>query len=537
MSLGNSTSVRNPECPEWLPEDFELEKVVSTHVSQVYIGRNEVYKLKRCVDLEFVDHSKLATRIHSCFEEIRLNVRLAKDVYLGVRFVLDTGAKQELGPLQKTAISAPKNTVDAVVCMKRLRDVDTLRAKLSYSKDQPLGEQVKKLAESVAKFHKNLLAISSASVAQFTKAARANLADLRKGYSQDKETLALIEAVSNLQDEKLSQLGEKFTGRIKQGFIRDGHGDLRLEHIYFSEEQTPTDSGKAETLITIIDCIEFSESLRVADVLSDMCFLAMELDLEKHGDLSKIYLNEYKKSFPEAFDQELLAVYMAYRALVRAKVEQLQALEDKLHLPRSKLFIGLAYRYLCFGVSLNEQAPLIICGGPIGVGKSTLARRLSQVIAAQYFSSDDCRIEIFGESKASRSLSYSQGRYQAENKAKIYKMMCERAAQQLRKGVPVVLDATFSRKEYRDICVETAESLGSKCISLSCRADEETLRKRLRARALESGVSSDGREEILSQHLAEYEWPTSGIVIDASKQIDVFDICRQLSKRIDEGSF
>lgn len=515
-AFSNASSDKSP--PLWIPGDFGLEQCITTHVSEVFIGQAEVLKRKRKVKFEFVDHTSLAARSHSCFEEIRLNRRLTKDVYKGVYFIIGGEEDCKLSKLYQSEVTPPENAVDAVVCMRRLANQDTLFSRLTQMSNEELRKGFSLTAQTIATFHQQLSAVEDTCVAAFLSAARANIEALKDRPEFSTAIESLVLAVSKLQENAIEHLSTLLDEREEQGFFCDAHGDIRLEHVYWKPEQQ-------ETEIQIIDCIEFSSKLRRADVLDDMSFLAMDLDFQRRSDLSRYLVEEYQKAYPQSWQEDLLTLYKAYRALVRAKIESLQGVENPQHLAYARRFIGLAHRYFLFG----QKTPCLMVSGPIGVGKSTIARQLAESIDALYLSSDEIRNELFGETEASAKLGFAAGRYQSSQRMKVYEEMATRTQRALCQGVPVVNDATFSKEIYRKPFERFEKDPQLVFCNICCKAEESVLRQRLQKRAKEKGSSSDGREEILAEILAEFEWPTDALCLDLAKDQSVVSICRAIS--------
>jgi uncharacterized protein len=273
--------------------------LITTHISWVFITDREVWKLKRPVDYGFLNYTTLGRRRHFCHEEVRLNSRLAADVYLGVVPVrLDDG---------RHSFTSNGTIVDYAVRMRRLRDTASAESLLAHG--HLSHERLARLAGRLAAFY----AASSASASGGSlDALRANV---EENFAQVQPFIGrfvepeTFEAVRTWQLGCLSRDAHTFDARQEQGRIRDGHGDLRLEHVYFESDEP-----------AVIDAIEFNERFRVADVAADVAFLAMELDDRSRPDLAASFLAAFAM---ESADYDLYAVvdfYLSYRAWVRGKV-------------------------------------------------------------------------------------------------------------------------------------------------------------------------------------------------------------------------
>jgi len=280
----------------------ELEKqlraqIVQTHVSWVLILEDVVYKIKKPVNFGFLDYSTLEKRKENCEREVLLNRRLCSSVYLGVvpiSYVNGTYLLED-----------DSHVVEYAVKMRRIPSERLLINML----DKVSVDHIKLIARHVAQFHARADRRDEFGKMEIMKFnTEENFQQTQKyiGITIDAQDYAFIMERTRAFYQKYGKLFEK---RIKDGRIRDGHGDLRLEHVAFLDDS-----------ICIFDCIEFNERFRCGDVINDMCFLSMELELYGRDDLSKIYEDEYRRlSRDEEFDI-FLPFFKCYRAYVRGKV-------------------------------------------------------------------------------------------------------------------------------------------------------------------------------------------------------------------------
>ena len=290
--------------------DAGLE-LIETHISWVFLGPTDVFKVKRPVDLGFLDFSTLAARRRACEAELRLNRRLAPEVYLGVvPITLDQGGAH--------AIDGVGETVDWAVHMRRLH-VDR-RADALLEAESLRPEDIDRLAEHIAQFHAEARCDAETSRHGTVDTIRRNV---RENFEQTRDSIAEHLTPEQAREIESWQLGvlhdePRFSARIAAGRVRDGHGDLRLEHVYFGRDGT----------IDIIDCIEFNERFRYADVCADIAFLSMDLAWHGRVDLAERFLARYARM---ANDYDLYSVvdfYESYRAFVRGKVAILLAADQ-----------------------------------------------------------------------------------------------------------------------------------------------------------------------------------------------------------------
>ncbi|MGH7277986.1 MAG: hypothetical protein ACREJG_04790, partial [Candidatus Rokuibacteriota bacterium] len=335
--------------------------LVSTHISWVFVADHEVWKLKRPVDYGFLDYTTLDRRRHFCHEEVRVNRRLAPDVYLGVVPVRLDGGHH--------SFTSNGAVVDYAVRMRRLPDAASAEHLLRHG--ALTHEQLWRLAGRLATFYATSASGSSwGSLDVLRTNVEENFAQVRPfvGRFVDAET---VEAVRGWQLGYLAREERVLDARREQGRIRDGHGDLRLEHVYFEGNQ-----------VIVIDAIEFNERFRIGDVAADVAFLAMELDARSRPDLAASFLAAIAM---ESNDYDLYAVldfYLSYRAWVRGKVASFLAADRSTGPDKAQRKAREAERLFAlaraYGQPRVEVGAVVAVGGLIGAGKSTLARALGR---------------------------------------------------------------------------------------------------------------------------------------------------------------
>lgn len=295
--------------------------VVQTHISVVFLAGDVVYKLKKPVNLGFLDFGTLDKRRYYCEEEVRLNRRLAPAVYLGV------------SPITRGAAGArfegEGEPVEWAVKMKRLPADASLLSKLERSEVGP--ELVAKLAERVASFHAS--AEGGPRVAEcgrFEAVAR----NARENFTQSETQVGVtltreaFERLRALTEAALLRLRPLIESRAARGVPRDTHGDLHLDHVYHFPDREPPDD------LVAIDCIEFADRFRFADPIADAAFLAMDLRFRGRRDLADVFVARYLQASGDAEGAALFPFYVAYRAAVRAKVEGMELGEKEI--PRAE---------------------------------------------------------------------------------------------------------------------------------------------------------------------------------------------------------
>jgi hypothetical protein len=460
--------------------------LVTTHISWVFLTDREVWKVKRPVDYGFLDYTSLASRRRFCEDEVRLNRRLAPTVYLGVVPVRLAGGVHGLGP--------DGEIVDYAVRMRRLPDEASADALLRRGELTP--DRLAALARRLAAFYREApdagpqggLAVVEANV-------RENFAQVRP-FVGDVVPLETFETVEAWQTGFLAEHRARFEARVAQGRVREGHGDLRLEHVYFEETEP-----------VVIDCIEFNERFRVADVASDVAFLAMELDARSRPDLAAGFLAAFAE---ETGDYDLYGVvdfYLVYRAWVRAKVACFVAGDpatpaEKASRKRAeaRALCSLAHRYVT-GAPPSSDLPLLAVGGLPGAGKSTLASALGAALAIPVIGSDRTRKALAGLAPTDRA---PEAIYAPAFSERTFEEMFRRADVVLASGRGAILDATFRRRSLRLRAQALARRHGRRFLFVEADCDDRTLRERLRRRARGPSVS-DATEAVLAELRHEFE--------------------------------
>ncbi|WP_435018677.1 AAA family ATPase [Tundrisphaera sp. TA3] len=496
--------------PAAYPDPVDAVEVHQTHISVVFLAGPHAYKIKKPLDLGFLDYSTLEKRRFFCEREVALNRRLAPSVYLGVLPVVRRGAKLAFG--------GPGDAVEWAVEMIRLSEGDTLRERVRRDEIGP--PQVEDLAARVAAFHAD-----AASGPDISAGGRFDVVagNARENFEQAARhagvTVArpVFERVRALTEEALARLRPVIESRAARDVPRDTHGDLRLGHVYLYPGRRPPDD------LAIVDCIEFSDRYRHADPVADMAFLVMDFARAGRGDLGAAFAGAYFRASGDAEGRALLPFYSAYRAVVKAKVEGLKHEEGEI--PAADRALALEKARACWLLALGElEAPgrrpgLVLVGGLPGTGKSTLARALADRSGFAVIRSDVVRKELAGLAGGdSARAGYGEGIYGREWGERTYAECSRRAGALLLEGERVVVDASFGREEDRRRFLDLATSLGVPAVFLLCRADPDVARERIRGRR---GDASDADWSI---HLAA-----------ASHWEEVGSATRRATREIDAG--
>jgi uncharacterized protein len=489
-------ALQRPTC---YPHPVDRVELVETHISWVLLAGEFVYKIKKPVNFGFLDFSTLARREFFCREEVRLNRRHAAKLYLGVVAIGGSADEPEL--------SAEGPAIEFAVRMRRFDPddgFDRLLAdgRLSAVHVRDLGVQLTRLHASA-----DVATVASGfgSLAQVAEPMRDNLAELAR-LLPDNEHRQKLARLSDWTEWTLARLTPLIEQRRRDGFVRECHGDAHLGNVTLFEGQA-----------TLFDCIEFSDELRWIDVINDLAFTVM--DLHDHGaeHLAWLLLDEYLTRSGDFTGLALLDLYVAYRALVRAKVLALQ-LADK----AEPALVADIEKYLALAERTRLPRPprLVMTMGVSGSGKSWLAERLLQSCGLIRLRSDVERKRLFElDADASTHSAVADGIYSAVASENTYAHLLDLTQTLIRTGFSVIVDATFLERARRDSFRHLAERLEVPFRLIHCRADKDILKERIKTRHAEGNDPSEAGVAVLERQLEQFQSLT-GEELDQARVLD-----------------
>ncbi len=450
---------------------------IETHISSLLLTRDTVFKLKKPLDLGFLNFSTLEQRRVACEDELRLNRRTAPDVYLGVVEVC--------GSIEQPEFQGPGPAIDFAVKMRRFEEADRLDHMLT--RGELKAHHVDELADGIAGFHGSIVQGREPNLADACQRVitpmRENFLELlkREQRPEARESLAQLAAWTERRFEAYAPM---LTARQEQGFVRECHGDLHLGNIALVDGRP-----------TPFDCIEFSAELRWSDVLCDLAFLTMDLDDRGASKLSHRVLDRYLEITGDYAGLSLVRFYQIYRAMVRAKVCSIrlgQIRGDKQECQAEyDGYLDLATRYLSPG-----RRRLILMHGVSASGKSWVSQELIEALGAIRVRSDRERKRLFAGEAGLYDETATQATYQRLLE------LCERI---LRADYPVIVDATFLKPEQREPFAGLAGQMDVPMTIVHTFAPPEVLEQRLQKRAQEKDNISDATASVLHEQLQSLE--------------------------------
>jgi aminoglycoside phosphotransferase family enzyme/predicted kinase len=502
-------------------------ELFETHISWVLVAAGYAYKIKKAVRFDFLDFSTRAARRHFCLEEVRLNRRLAPQLYLDVVPIAGSVAAPRLG--------GPGEPIDYAVRMRAFAQDALWSRRIAAGLLSPA--EIDALARQLAAFH---AAASRATACAPPASTWGSPQALRQAAEENIAALAPLAADAGLggevaalrawQDERLATLGPVFAARRAAGWVRECHGDLHSANILTLDGQ-----------VAIFDCIEFNDALRWIDVLHDLAFLYMDLRQRGLPRLAARLLNDYLEATGDYDGAQVLRYYEAQCALVRAKVALLRAAQ--LDQPAARAERAGAASLLATALAAAHPPPpaIVVMHGLSGSGKSTLARQLAEALPAVQLRSDVERKRMHGIDPSTRPApALANTLYGPAATQAVYARLGTLAGVLDRAGLGVVIDACNLKRSERDTWRALAAACGVPLLFVAVDAPDATLRARIRERRRAGADPSDADEAVFEQQVRWRE-PLSGDELACTVRVDsavafepqrVLDALRQLQTHL-----
>jgi aminoglycoside phosphotransferase family enzyme/predicted kinase len=458
-----------------------------THVSWVILTGQYAYKVKKPVKFDFIDASTLARRHRLCEEELRLNRRLAPELYIGVVAITRDDGRLMVG--------GRGEAIEFAIRMQQFDAAAELPQLLAHS--DVSAAEIATLGESLARFHLQALPAPASDVPQKTEqmydSVLGNLAQLLTHLGP----FAPVPELGRLVDwthDTAQALEPAFQARERGGFVRECHGDLHAANI-----------ARWHDRLVPFDCIEFDPRLRWIDVMNDIAFLVMDLVSRQRADLAFLLLSRYLEITGDYAGVQVLPFYAVYRALVRAKVDAITA--ESVPAREAELHARLQHRIRAAAGWMNRRQPtLTLMHGPSGSGKSWLSERLVPELRAIRVRSDLERKRLAGiGAMESARADAGQGLYSPQFGHRTYSRLADCAESCLSAGLNVIVDAAFLEAADREVFRTLARRIGAAFVIVSCQADPISLAAHVLERTARHDDPSDATVAVLDKQLRELQ--------------------------------
>ncbi|KHE91725.1 MAG: AAA family ATPase [Candidatus Scalindua rubra] len=466
------TKLLKAECFKHSVSRIEL---IETHISWVVLTGEFAYKIKKPVNFGFLDFSTLEKRRLCCEQELRLNRRLAAELYLDVVTIN--------GSVDRPLVSSEGEVIEYAVKMLQFNQDAQLDNRLASGRLNL--EHMDVIARMVANFHQAIEVATAATDYGNSDVVYQPVEENFMQIRQHLDTALYAETLDSLQQwssAEFARLEAVFTRRKRDGFVRECHGDMHLRNmLWLKHGAHKTSAGRP----VAFDCIEFNDRLRWIDVHSEIAFLIMDLQDRQQHQLAHRFLNTYLEASGDYEGLRILPFYLCYRALVRAKVDALRLEQENIeHSAQGALraefesYLGLATSYT------RRPAPrLIIMRGVSASGKSTVSQQLLDVLGAVRIRSDVERKRLFHiPTDNTGANAIASGIYSEQASERTYAKLAGLASAVIAAGYSVIVDAAFIQYDQRKAFQALAVRMAIPYIIIEVTAPNEVLRKRIMAR-------------------------------------------------------
>jgi len=463
-------------------------KLLETHISYVFLTGEHAYKLKKAVNLGFLDFSGLPARRFYCEEELRLNRRQAPELYLGVVAIT--------GEVDAPVLGGEGRALEYAVKMREFPQEALASRVLARGELKP--EDIDALASSVAAFHRAIGVARPRGAfglpEEILRAALQNFSQIRPLLESEPES-ADLDALERWTLREYAARAAAMLVRREQGFVRECHGDLHLGNIALID-------GKP----VVFDCIEFNKQIRWVDVMSEVAFTAMDLEDRSRPDLGRRFLNAYLEITGDYDGLSVLRFYLVYRAMVRAKIARLRAAQLGATDARAAAvaeyagYVELAKRY-----ARSPHPAIVITHGLSGCGKTTLSQALLELSGAVRIRTDVERKRALDDPAPREKPGIDAGLYSLQATQGTYNAVLALARAVVDAGWIAIVDGAFLKRWQRELARKLAAELHVAYVIVSFAASEATLRARIEQRQRIGRDASDADLAVLEHQLRTQE--------------------------------
>ena len=482
------SALQNADCFDHPVDNFTL---IETHISYVLLTGFFAYKFKKNINLGFLDFSTLEKRKFYLDEEYRLNKRLAPDLYLGVLPITGSTSKPSLTDKDNSIIEYALKMVQFPV----EDQFDNL-----LDKNKILPKHIDDLAKEIATFHTSLVPAGMdtdyGNVDQIRYPVMENFDQINPEIGEE-DLQSTLTPLKDWSADQLDQLDQNFRQRKQHGFIRECHGDMHLSNMVLINNK-----------VVIFDCIEFNETFRWIDVISEIAFALMDLDFRKRHDLANRLLNTYLESTGDYESVNCLNFYRIYRSMVRAKVADIQRKQTRDSSSRKQLTQKLFDHVSLANSYRQKKQPTFLCitHGFSGSGKTTYTEQLVDLSGAIRIRSDVERKRLFDlKAETHAGDQVELGLYTSDASKNTYAQLAKLTRLVINAGYSVIVDATFLNFDKRKLFNDIAED---KCLPyriLDFTASVSTLEKRIIERNRIGLDASDADLAVLKFQLGNHD--------------------------------
>ncbi|MEQ9407404.1 MAG: AAA family ATPase [Fuerstiella sp.] len=513
MAIHPTTLIDGLKNPAAFPHSCQQIQVMETHISWVVLTGQRAYKIKKPVNLGFVDFTTLTQRRHFCEEELRLNRRLAPDLYLDVVPIT--------GTLQNPQVDGDGPAIDYAVRMLQF-DQPNLLSNLSRSELQ--HHHIDDLADRCGQFH---LAATVADAGSEFGTPDGIMTSVRENFdvlcAAEDPIAEMASGLRRLAEQQFQLLKPVFEQRRQNGMVRECHGDMHLGNMFLQRDH-----------VVVFDGIEFNEGFRWIDIINDMAFAVMDFEDRNLNDLARRFLNRWLENTGDYAGLRVLPFYAAYRAAVRAKIDAIRlnqpevSSSEQRHLSKD----CLGYLEQARHHTAVRQPWLLITTGPSGSGKTTVTQGLIEATETIRIRSDVERKRLFGLRPEESSDSGTKHRmYSPETTTAVYDHLATLATQVITAGFPVVVDATFLKQAERERFAALAAELQVPYGIIRCDAEPDTLKQRIQSRRQQQADASEADATVLQQQLQTAE-PLSSAELRSAIDGHVADLAAAVRQKL-----
>lgn len=490
--------------------------LIETHISWVFLTGEFAYKVKKPVNLGFLDFSTLKQRLFYCNEELRLNRRSAPDEYLDVVSIS--------GTREQPVVDAKGPALEYALKMRQFRDGYLLHD--AYMNRPPTASEMDALADQIARFHGSITGTKVPEACcepnRVQERTTENF-DVLRSRDFGAQTSRELDCIAQWSEQQGSRLRNCMNQRYRNGYVRECHGDLHLGNIYWRNAQP-----------LIFDCIEFAPDLRWIDVMSDVAFLTMDLHYHGHGPAATRFMNRYLHHTGDYSGLALWRYYQVYRAMVRAKIAAFRAAQSDGAEKQSAIDEVRRYITLAGKITITRTPKLILTHGLSGSGKSSVSKELAPELSAVWLRSDIERKRLYKMSANAHSNSdIGGGIYDPTATQATYAALLTAAENIVEAGYSVIIDATFLQREHREAFAKAAKRWRIPFRILHCHAPLPTLHNWLIERENEGTDASEATVATLEYQTAHQEPLTldeeiQTVVVQTDQPVDMALLASQI---------